>query len=167
MSSWPQAAFDLGRKLWLEGQSATFIRGELKAQGYEYSRNAILGMAWRRWGARTAPKAVKVRLPRTPRLIRVRPLLPKPPKLKVVANKPEQPPELDAARGDDGAPLVSGAELLKRGQCRWPIGDPKLPGFGYCARPAETEVERDPYCACHRRLARRPGTAMTGKKRAA
>lgn len=41
---------------------------------------------------------------------------------------------------------------LGRAECRWPIGDPKLPGFGFCGQAAE---EGRSYCAAHRQRATR------------
>ena len=34
--------------------------------------------------------------------------------------------------------------------CRWPIGDPSQPDFGYCGSPTE---ENKPYCPDHCRIA--------------
>lgn len=36
---------------------------------------------------------------------------------------------------------------LERGQCHWPVGDPKKPGFGYCG--CETGSKSMDYCAGH------------------
>lgn len=41
---------------------------------------------------------------------------------------------------------------LGRAECRWPIGDPKSPGFGFCGQAAE---EGRSYCAAHRQRATR------------
>lgn len=41
---------------------------------------------------------------------------------------------------------------LWRAECRWPIGDPKSPGFGFCGQAAE---EGRSYCAAHRQRATR------------
>lgn len=43
-------------------------------------------------------------------------------------------------------PLLS----LGRHDCRWPVGDPKDRGFGFCARPQEPGR---PYCLRHCRTA--------------
>ena len=36
--------------------------------------------------------------------------------------------------------------------CRWPIGDPKSPDFGFCA---ERQEKGQPYCAEHKAVAYR------------
>lgn len=46
----------------------------------------------------------------------------------------------------DAPPLVSNLWALEENHCRWPIGDPSTPDFGYCGR------ERHPrfsYCVQH------------------
>ncbi len=43
---------------------------------------------------------------------------------------------------------VSGVQpdALRRGQCAWPIGDPRKPGFRFCGKPSEAGK---PYCMAH------------------
>lgn len=50
---------------------------------------------------------------------------------------------------------VQGKSLsaLQPGQCRWPIGDPQLPGFHFCGEPKAGE---GPYCAEHASKASTP-----------
>lgn len=40
---------------------------------------------------------------------------------------------------------------LKRGDCKWPFGDPRDANFRFCAEPT---VETHVYCAAHKALAR-------------
>lgn len=42
-------------------------------------------------------------------------------------------------------------EDLSKDECKWPLGDPKKPGFGFCGKA--TVAERKPYCAEHTDLA--------------
>ncbi len=42
---------------------------------------------------------------------------------------------------------------LKRGQCAWPFGDPKEPGFGFCGQACRQGSQ---YCAGHHRRAFQP-----------
>ncbi|MFN3625975.1 MAG: GcrA family cell cycle regulator [Hyphomicrobium sp.] len=35
---------------------------------------------------------------------------------------------------------------LQPNECRWPIGDPQLPGFHFCG---ELKEDGQPYCATH------------------
>jgi hypothetical protein len=37
-------------------------------------------------------------------------------------------------------------ESLRTGRCRWPIGHPKQPGFGFCGRACGSAT----YCTYHR-----------------
>lgn len=67
------------------------------------------------------------------------------------ANAPGKPAEIvqlaalaNATSREDGL-LVSILELTER-VCRWPVGDPKDPNFGYCGNVA---YEGHPYCAEH------------------
>lgn len=39
---------------------------------------------------------------------------------------------------------------LNERMCKWPIGDPKLPGFYFCGRPS---IEGLPYCSEHASIA--------------
>lgn len=49
------------------------------------------------------------------------------------------------------APLEGRAPVafldLERGQCRWPLGDPREAGFGFCGLPVAGE--KTSYCAVH------------------
>jgi GcrA cell cycle regulator len=47
------------------------------------------------------------------------------------------------------APLISILELTER-VCRWPVGDPRDPGFGFCGAPIQPGL---PYCGGHAVLA--------------
>jgi len=41
-------------------------------------------------------------------------------------------------------------EDLRHNSCRWPIGDPQLPGFGYCGAVTDGI---SPYCVIHKKVA--------------
>ena len=45
---------------------------------------------------------------------------------------------------------------LEHTDCRWPIGDPKKAGFGFCGEPRQ---HGKPYCAAHCKLAYMPRRA--------
>lgn len=66
-------------------------------------------------------------------------------------NAPGKPPEIiqlaalaNASSQPDGS-IISILELNER-TCRWPVGDPKDPAFGYCGSPV---YAAHPYCAEH------------------
>lgn len=61
-----------------------------------------------------------------------------------------------AAGGDPVSPAVLALEHLRHDQCRFPIGNPKEAGFGFCGRKA---ADGRPYCAEHCAVAYiRPGS---------
>ncbi len=73
------------------------------------------------------------------------------PAAKPVPNAPGRPPEpivlaalANATSRKDGK-VLSILELNER-MCRWPVGDPKEAGFGYCG---SVSVTGHPYCAEH------------------
>lgn len=53
-------------------------------------------------------------------------------------------------------PLMLSLLDLERRHCRWPIGDPKQEGFGFCDHP---HADGGPYCPYHTRLSIGPGTS--------
>jgi hypothetical protein len=59
----------------------------------------------------------------------------------------KQPP---APPPEEPVPLMLDVAQLQPGQCRWPHGDPRKPGFGFCAAP---NAPGRPYCAFHARKA--------------
>lgn len=48
--------------------------------------------------------------------------------------------------GNDVTALVGSLLDLTEHTCKWPIGDPLKPGFGFCGRHS---IEGSPYCAAH------------------
>jgi GcrA cell cycle regulator len=51
------------------------------------------------------------------------------------------------------APLLVGVLALRDGMCRWPVGEPKQPGFGFCGH---SQVPGMSYCGHHARVAYQP-----------
>jgi GcrA cell cycle regulator len=105
---------------------------------------------------RHKPRSVKVSpLPRASEAARRAPVAdpiadPKPPTLVVDAETDHL--TLDEIR--QLAPLARNGtvvvvDTLKTRDCKFPIGDPKREGFGFCARPRAGE---GPYCCAHTRL---------------
>lgn len=77
------------------------------------------------------------------------PKTPNPPKPTLLDRRHERRSEVQAALALPALHLglISG---LTPSQCKWPIGDPKAAGFGFCGRP---KAETGPYCACHQSAA--------------
>lgn len=128
-------------KLWREGQSASQIARDL---GHGITRNAVIGKVHRLGlSGRSAPRLPgagradqrRERRGRIPRRLSAPRALP-----------PPAAPATDLPLPDIGlASVVS----VRRGQCRWPMGDPLAEDFCLCGRP----VERGAYCAAHGALA--------------
>ena len=89
------------------------------------TRNAVIGKA-RRMGLRSKPISKPIS---------------KPWPVPVVPMIPHVPNDIGS--------LMS----LRPMDCRWPIGDPKEPGFRFCC---ERKTEGSSYCEAHRKLAYTP-----------
>lgn len=139
--AWNKGRVKALRVLWAEGWSANEIARELGG----VSRNAVIGKVHRlRLNGRIAPARPSRRVVRQPPAC-TRIHTP-PPRARAPVAKPPRTTAVEAL-----APLaVEGARVgvltLGPGMCRYPIGDPKEPGFGFCARAVEGV---DVYCAAH------------------
>lgn len=129
-------------------EGAGSARGIAAAIGPDISRNAVIGV-----------------YERNPELARTHPLGPTARSLskRAYAKKAKtvKPPKKNAAPGVRLPPPVLPEvieppvfrrlplEALSRNECKWPSGDPKEPGFGFCA----AATDGSPYCAYHSRVA--------------
>jgi GcrA cell cycle regulator len=139
------------KQLWAEGHSAGVIASLLGT-----SRSSVLSKINRSgwYGPQTRARlsfqtANQRDPPKKPprRRVRLRPL---------AGTAKNQPPpvrsDADAARSFTGGPPVPLASL-ERGQCRWPLGHPGDPGFGFCGAGKLAGMS---YCEMHFRLAHQP-----------
>ena len=142
----PMTRIERLKKLWADGRSAS----EIAALLGEVTRNAVigkvhrLGLAGRKTTSRQpAPRRTSPRrngsgragLRQAPARF-VRPASPLP---------PAPPPPVAA--------LMLPLRQLRADQCRWPIGDPKEDGFGFCGCQKAPGV---PYCGHHAAIAYNP-----------
>lgn len=138
-----QIELELVKRLWAEGLSDAQIAPRLAAlRGRPVTRNVIIGIRNRNGISRaTKPGQVRPR-PRASAAAKARPERQASRRLaKLVAKLgPALPPE-----PLPGRKLVPLQELEPK-SCRWPYGDPKQPGFGFCGDKA---VEGLPYCHGH------------------
>ncbi|HVI33763.1 GcrA family cell cycle regulator [Phenylobacterium sp.] len=123
------------RTLWAEGRSAAEIARSLGG----VTRNAVLGKVWRLGlcGGRSHPP---------PKPARPRPGPPR----RTARARPSARAGVPSAPGPEVGPGLV-ARLLDLGprQCRWPMGDPRSPGFAFCGR----EAACGPYCRAHAQAA--------------
>lgn len=147
-SSWTADRVTTLTTLWRAGRSAAEIAKTLGG----VTRNAVIGKAHRLGLAvrmePSAPRRVRAERPATPRPRRAAPQKPPPPPAApAVRVRPGARPPIEAI-----ARLFDGAALTAR-VCRWPVGDPKAEGFGYCGAAV---VAKGPYCPGHHAAAYRP-----------
>lgn len=140
MSGWTEDRVDRLKALWREDRTAAAIAREL---GPGVSRCAVLGKVHRLGlsALRSAPPGAPGRAGGSPgpRPARRRP-----------AMKTAPPPDT-AVR--PALPSVGARTVLtvRRGECRWPIGEPRHRGFSLCGAAAC----RGAYCAVHASVAYR------------
>lgn len=145
---WSVDIVDYLRECWrTRGLSASqCARAINEAFGTHLSRNAIIGKAYRLGLARD--KAQPCARPK-PRRLKRRQL----PNLTWAA-APARPPAIASVAALESEPppqAVTLTDLLPH-HCRWPLGDPLLPGFRFCGAHRAGSL---PYCAAHAQVAYR------------
>ena len=142
---WTDTRVERLKAFWADGLSASEIAGRLG----EVTRNAVigkvhrLGLAGRKTTSRKpAPRRTS---PRRNRPGRVERRLPPAPFMRPAALPPAPPPPVAA--------LMLPLRQLRDDQCRWPVGDPREAGFGFCGCQKAPGV---PYCAHHAAIAYNP-----------
>lgn len=136
LTTWTDARVGELRRLWREGLSATEIALRLPGA----TRNAVLGKLHRMGllGGRRVTGRQPTRAPARSQRAR---------------NSVRQPPRRRRMPGPEPLEgLVARLEALGPHACRWPIGDPRTPGFRFCGRPAGPRS----YCPVHMARAIRP-----------
>lgn len=142
---WDETRTARALKLWGEGKSATEIARALGG----VTRNGVIGKM-HRLGVSNTRRALATQTAngRAGRIMPWRPPVdfratPTPP-----GPAPRHVPPPEPLTATVGAVLDLGAHA-----CRWPIGDPSKPGFGFCGR---RKTDGKPYCAAHARVAYQP-----------
>lgn len=155
-TGWTDDRVELLSKLWAEGLSASQIAGVL---GGGVTRNAVIGKVHRLGLSGRA----KAGAPGTQRLAKPRAAVPsaapaelarQAPRADDPAPRPVQP--LDQRWSSD--PEIPETQLvtileLRDSMCKWPIGDPAKPEFGFCGARSVSGL---PYCGHHCRMAYQP-----------
>lgn len=132
--SWTDERVELLKKLWSEGLSASQIAGRLGS----VTRNAVIGKVCRLKLPRRATTKREVGAHSTVLRNIDRAHRPRPPKPAIAMPLPTPDAAHDIAR-------KSLAELGEH-ECKWPVGHPGDPGFGFCAFPKYPGL---PYCENH------------------
>lgn len=166
INGWNDERVELLKRLWADGLSASQIAKQLGG----VTRNAVigkvhrLGLAGRAAPSRPAKRPVPI--------ARVKPAVaiqPEPRPVEPVAEAIEVPPARPAqavpgaaartaARGDMIGVLQLGPHM-----CKWPIGDPGDPDFGFCGAQS---LPGGVYCAEHAAVAYQPAAARKGGDKA-
>lgn len=143
MSEWNEARVERLKTLWADGWSCSQIAADMG----NLTRNAVIGKVHRlklperrpRTRSSIAPAKRKAKR-RAKAISRV-----KVTQMFAPAIMPDPVPVPDDPRA---AGDVARLSLLELGAhtCRWPVGDPKLPGFGFCGAPSGID---GPYCPEH------------------
>lgn len=136
-TAWTKDRIDRLKALWRDGVTAELIARDL---AHGITRSAVLGKVHRMGlsaGRTSSPTRKRQESGPGP---------------ATAARERIEAAALD--QGRDVAPDVARASVLtvRRQECRWPIGDPRSPGFGLCGRARE----RGAYCHAHAGLAYRP-----------
>jgi len=155
--TWTGERIALLKTLWAEGLSGSQIAEKLGG----VTRSAVIGKAHRIGLSKSGKlkgEATAQRVRRRKR--RSAPRAAKPKTIAAIAkDTPAGPPVNDASidlpQGDpspgDPDPVKRLSVLeLDETTCKWPIGDPGLPGFHFCGRRSGEGV---PYCEHHYRVA--------------
>lgn len=144
--SWTDERVTLLKKLWGDGRTAAEIA---KALGSGFTRNAVIGKAHRlKLSARLSPVATAPVRAKSAHVDLKNPVKSKaannahPPRVKATA-QPAKPPRVIQTKN------VAMIDLKER-MCRWPLGDPKEPGFSFCGC---NTVPGLPYCEDHAMMA--------------
>lgn len=159
---WTDDAKKVVRDYWMQGYSALWIGDKLGK-----SRRSIMGLVWRMG-------LMRVERPKNPAPMTHGE------NRGTVGRKPIR--AILGAKRSDGKPLSltsvpmpepsvaaktsyrDGGKIdlmsLRSNSCRWPLGDPQQPGFGYCGA---TTDGTSPYCAIHKKVAFHSLRAVTGK----
>ena len=153
-NEWPEAHIETLKALWADERPASEIAEILSAKGFEVSRNAVLGKVHRldlssrkKLPARTRPPQAEInaraRANYHKRNKSRPPAYQATPRVARIYREPPPAPEMLMVSIFDLAPS----------SCRFPVGDPRLPGFAYCG---VKHTEMGSYCPYHHSLAYQP-----------
>lgn len=147
--SWTDERVSLLKRLWGEGHTAAEIATQLGG----VTRNAVIGKAHRLKLSNRASPIQQNRKPANKNVER-KPAVEKVKKEPKIVEKKEEAKVLKETSSVPSGKLYDLMDLEPR-MCRWPCGDPKEEGFGFCGAKTIAGI---PYCAEHAKLAYQPAT---------
>ena len=155
-TGWTDDRVELLAKLWGEGLSASQIAAAL---GGGVTRNAVIGKVHRlglSGRAKSAtPAAQRPSKPRpVPPAAEAGEIAPAPPRAVQGWSSPSTDMRWASEPDPVSGQLVSILDL-RDSMCKWPVGDPAKPDFGFCGGRAVSGL---PYCGHHCRMAYQPVT---------
>lgn len=166
-AGWTDERVEQLKKLWTDGLSASQIA---KALG-GVTRNAVIGKVHRLGLAgRAAPSRPVKRIPVAAPAPKPRIVTPASPGLppRTIAPLVAVAAPASALAAARPSPRTSGDVAtvdvlgLKPGMCKWPVGDPGSPGFGFCGKhTADGKV----YCEEHAAVAYQPAAPRKKTRR--
>lgn len=131
---WTDERVERLKRLWADGYSASIVAMMLG----DVTRNAVIGKVHR---LELPPRGPRARQPRPPRRMREK----SPPKFAKAPVVPRIAVKLTAPE-----PKMLQVAELRSNHCRWPVGDPRKPGFGFCGEKVAPGSQ--PYCAYHQEI---------------
>ncbi len=145
--SWTEDRVDMLKNLWGDGHTAAEIAKKLGG----VTRNAVIGKAHRlKLSNRVSP--IQNKKPANKNIARSKPSLEK-------MVKPASAPKGSSIIAEKQASFIPDNLYslmdLKPRQCRWPSGDPREEGFGFCG---DKTISGIPYCEEHAKLAYQAAT---------
>jgi GcrA cell cycle regulator len=161
--SWSDERVEILRKLWVDGLSASQIAKQLGG----VTRNAVigkvhrLGLAGRATPSRPIPNATRKRPAAVakpviveveaiePIIEEVEVITPIEPVITSIINEPTI---INVPKRDNSGALIGVLDLMPN-MCKWPIGDPTDPEFGFCGAKSHASW---PYCKEHGEIAYQP-----------
>ena len=168
--SWTEERVTLLCQLWDDGQSASKIAAQLGG----VTRNAVIGKVHRLGlsgrvvkpaedaAARRKPcPEVEIEAP----IVVVEAEAPEP--VAILSHRPAPDFPIPAAAPEPVALATSQRVTimdLRESMCRWPIGDPTTPDFGFCGARSITGL---PYCTHHAQIAYQPAAERKRDRRVA
>jgi GcrA cell cycle regulator len=169
--SWTDERVTLLRQLWEDGQSASKIAAQLGG----VTRNAVIGKVHRLGlsGRVIKPAEDVAAARRKPvqeveietAIAVVEAEAPEP--VAILAHRPAPDFPVPAAAPEPVALAASQRVTimdLRESMCRWPIGDPTTPEFGFCGARSITGL---PYCTHHAQIAYQPAAERKRDRRVA